>query len=43
MYAISVAKLTPSTSKAPTGRCASRVNWGTPFSRISASRSGHTV
>ena len=42
MYAISVAKLSPSTSKAPTGRWLSTVNCGTPCSRISASRSGQT-
>ena len=35
--------LTPSTSKARTGRCPSTVNWGSPCSRIRASRSGQTL
>ena len=36
-------KLMPSTSKAPTGWCASTVNWLMPCSRMSASRSGQTA
>ena len=31
------------TSKAPSGRCASTVNCGTPLARINVSRSGHTA
>lgn len=42
VYPSSVAKLTPNTSNAPTGRCPSTVNCGISCSRISRSMSGQT-
>ena len=40
---VAMAKDSPNKSKSPTARWASTVNCGTPCSRMSASRSGHTA